>query len=353
MSLTPTPAEPRTLGVTYLNARNEQEDTNMSLQKGHRGAGALRGEGGIITPTDQHTTAFRAYVLRGVKDLRESAGVEGGIIVPETYEDSLIVPLEENSVMRRVAANIVRLEGTAAHKVPTMAYSGAAQLTREEHDYSIDAPSFGEITFAPYKYTRLTKCSEELLDDSRIDVLSQVITPDAGRAFAQAENSAFLTGNGASEPQGILSSLDTAYQVTSETAAAIKYTDVVDVFYKLPLSYRDRARWLVSDDASKVLRKLQDGAGRPIWETSVQAGQPDLLLGRPVVTTAHLPTVATGNVTMIFGDFSYFWIAEFSDMAVQRLDQLFAATGQIGFRWYRRMDSRVMLPEAFASLKQA
>jgi HK97 family phage major capsid protein len=56
---------------------------------------------------------------------------------------------------------------------------------------------------------------------------------------------------------------------------------------------------------------------------------------------------------MIFGDFSYFWIAEFSDMAVQRLDQLFAATGQIGFRWYRRMDSRVMLPEAFASLKQA
>jgi HK97 family phage major capsid protein len=60
--------------------------------------------------------------------------------------------------------------------------------------------------------------------------------------------------------------------------------------------------------------------------------------------------VASGNVPMVFGDFSFFWIAEFAGMAVQRLDELFAATGQIGFRWYRRMDSRVMLSEAFSYL---
>jgi HK97 family phage major capsid protein len=369
-SLTPRPAEPRTLGVEYVRAWQEEENADMTtndlatrvaaLEQAQRAAPAPRGEGGILTPSPEGTSdeerhrSFRFYVLKGAKplrDLQEDVGTEGGVLVPNTYSISIIAPLTENSVMRRVGATVVPLEGTAAQKVPTMAHSGAAQLTREEHDYSIDAPSLGEVELRPYKYTRITKASEELLDDSRIDVLAQVIAPDAGRAFAQAENAAFLTGGGGSEPQGILSGLDSSYSVTSEASTAIKYTDVVDVFYKLPLSYRDRARWLVSDDASKALRKLQDGAGRPIWETSVQAGQPDLLLGRPVVTSSYLPTVATGNITMVFGDFSYFWIAEFGSMAVQRLDQLFAANGQIGFRWYRRMDSRVMLGEAFASLK--
>jgi HK97 family phage major capsid protein len=361
-SLTPTPAQPVHTRIQPIRSLlNPQEKSIMNnedlaarmkaLEQKMQNEPAPRNAGGTLVPADQHSTTFRSYMLRGTKtDLHEMPGSEGGILVPNTYSASIITPLEENSVMRRVGATIIGLEGTAAQKVPMITNTGPAQLTREEHDYNIDAPSLSELELRPYKYTRLTKVSEELLDDSRLDVLAQVIGPDAGRAFAQAENIAFITGNGASEPQGIMRGLAGANNVTSEASTAIKYDDVVNTFYQLPLSYRDRARWLVSDDASKALRKLKDGAGRPVWEPSMQIGQPDMLLGRPVVISAYLPKVASGNVPMVFGDFSFFWIAEFSGMAVQRLDELFAATGQIGFRWYRRMDSRVMLSEAFSYL---
>jgi HK97 family phage major capsid protein len=335
-----------------MNELNDVVTRLADLEGIIRNEPAPHNAGGTLAPDDQHSTAFRSYMLRGIKAgaMQEDVGSEGGFLVPDVHDNALIAPLSERSVARRIGARIMQVGEGGAHLIPTITDSGAAALTYEENEYDVDAPSLGQVELRPYKFTRLTKVSEELLDDSRIDVISEVVMPDASRAFAKAENTYFLNGTGAGQPQGIAFGASENV-VTSSSATTIDYDDIVDTLYELPLQYRDQARWIVSDDAAKALRKLKDGAGRPLWEVSMQAGQPDLLLGRPVATTSYLPQVATGNTPVILGDMSYFWIIEFAGVAVQRLDELYAATGQIGFRWYRRMDSKVMLKEAFASLK--
>jgi HK97 family phage major capsid protein len=358
-SLTPTPAQPfytRIQPVRSLSNELNERYTPMVVQP-------VVTEGGFVTPhsesADRHaqdSAAFRSYMVRGVKprrDMETGEPTEGGLLVPQSYSNSIVVPLQEGSVLRRAGARIERISGVKEFRIPKLVGTGAAVLTREEGAYDEQTPALGEITFAPYKFTRLTKASEELLSDSRVDVVERILAPDAGRAFSQAENEYFVTGTGAGEPQGIMTALDSANQVTALSATAIQYDDLVDVMHAIGIMYRDGASWLISDSAVKALRKLKDGDGRPVWEPSLQAGQPDLLLGRPVYTSALLPDVATGETPVLFGDFSYYWIVEFSSIAVQRLDQLYAVNGQVGFRWYRRLDARVVDTDAFSYLTMA
>ncbi|OYP37375.1 phage major capsid protein, partial [Lachnotalea glycerini] len=96
----------------------------------------------------------------------------------------------------------------------------------------------------------------------------------------------------------------------------------------------------------KALRKLKDNNGTYIWQPSVQAGQPDTVLNRPVVTSAYAPAIAAGGKVIAFGDFKYYWIADRQGRSFKRLNELFAANGQVGFLGSQRVDGKLILPEA-------
>ena len=109
--------------------------------------------------------------------------------------------------------------------------------------------------------------------------------------------------------------------------------------------------FLMNDATVKVLRKLKDGNGQYLWQPSVQAGQPDTILNRPVKTTGAMPTVEATAKVLAFGDFSYYWIADRQGRSFQRLNELYAVTGQVGFRATQRVDGKLILPEAIKVLQ--
>ena len=108
----------------------------------------------------------------------------------------------------------------------------------------------------------------------------------------------------------------------------------------------------MNDATIKAIRKLKDNNNQYLWQPSLVAGTPDTILGRPVVTSAYMPTAAAGAKTIAFGDFSYYWIADRQGRSFKRLNELYAANGQVGFLGSQRVDGKLVLPEAIKVLQQ-
>ena len=107
----------------------------------------------------------------------------------------------------------------------------------------------------------------------------------------------------------------------------------------------------MNDATVKAIRKLKDGNGQYIWQPSLTAGTPDTILNRPVKTSSYVPALGAGNKAIAFGDFSYYWVADRQGRSFQRLNELYAATGQIGFKATQRVDGKLVLPEAIKVLQ--
>lgn len=292
--------------------------------------------------------AYRGAIKAAMQ--RDTDG-EGGYLVPIQYANEVVAGLRDASILRAAGARVLTVSGAKTFRVPGLSYSSAAVLTAEEAAYNQAEPTVTEVVFTPFKYTKLSKVSEELLADSMVDVSGQILTPDAIIQFAAAENAAFTTGTGSSQPQGVVTG--SSLGKTAAGVAAVTADEIIDLYHSLSYLYRQNAVWMMNDATAQAVRKLKDTTNQYLWQPGLAAGQPDRLLGRPVITNNSMATLATGNKTILFGDFRYYWIVDFGPMSMMRLNELYAANGQIGFRWYKRFDGRVMLSEAIKHLIQA
>ncbi|MGN0477719.1 MAG: phage major capsid protein, partial [Ruminococcus sp.] len=197
----------------------------------------------------------------------------------------------------------------------------------------------------------LIKVSEELLNDSAFD-LESYITREFARRIGNKEEEAFFTGDGSNKPLGILSDVGGAeVGVNASSATAVTADELIDLYYSLSSPYRKNAVWVLNDDTVKAVRKLKDSSGQYLWQPALNAGEPDTLLGKPIKTSAYMPTVASGQKVVAFGDFSYYWIADRQGRTFKRLAELYAAKGQVGFLASQRVDGKLTLPEAIKVLK--
>ncbi|WDU84214.1 phage major capsid protein [Caloramator sp. Dgby_cultured_2] len=270
---------------------------------------------------------------------------KGGYIVPTDFEKRLVQALAEENVMRRLATIIPTSSDT---KIPVESDLGSATWVAEEGAYQESDAEFNQAVISAYKLTTLIKVSEELLDDSAFDLESYIINAFA-RRFGVAEEAAFVSGDGNNKPTGIINTAQVG--VTTAANNAITFDEIIDLYYSLKTPYRNRAAFIMNDTTAKVIRKLKDNDGQYLWQPSVQQGQPDMLLGRPVYTTSAMPTIAANAKVITFGDFSYYWIADRQGRVIQRLNELYAANGQVGFRGYERVDGKLILPEAVKVLQ--
>ena len=119
--------------------------------------------------------------------------------------------------------------------------------------------------------------------------------------------------------------------VTAASATALTFEELMDLFYSLKTPYRRRATFLINDATAKYIRKLKDGSGQYIWQPSVTAGQPDMILNTKVQTSAFMPTIQASAKTVLFGDFSQYWIADRQGRSFKRLNELYALNDQVGF----------------------
>ena len=275
---------------------------------------------------------------------------EGGYLVPDEYEHTLVEALEEENVFRQLAKVIRTSSGD--RKIPVVATKGTASWIDEEGAYLESDDSFGQVSIGAYKVGTMIKVSEELLNDSVFD-LEAYISREFARRIGAKEEEAFFTGDGSGKPLGVLAATGGAETgVTTASATAITADELIDLFYSLKAPYRRNAVWVLNDSTIKAIRKLKDNQGQYLWQPSLTAGAPDLLLGKPVRTSAYMPAIAADAKTVAFGDFSYYWIADRQGRSFKRLNELYAATGQVGFLASQRVDGKLVLPEAIKVLAQ-
>ena len=275
---------------------------------------------------------------------------EGGYLVPDEYERILVEALEEENVFRQLAKVIRTSSGD--RKIPVVATKGTASWIDEEGAYLESDDSFGQVSIGAYKVGTMIKVSEELLNDSVFD-LEAYISREFARRIGAKEEEAFFTGDGSGKPLGVLAAAGGAETgVTAASATAITADELIDLFYSLKAPYRRNAVWVLNDSTIKAIRKLKDNQGQYLWQPSLTTGAPDLLLGKPVRTSAYMPAIAADAKTVSFGDFSYYWIADRQGRSFKRLNELYAATGQVGFLASQRVDGKLVLPEAIKVLAQ-
>ena len=301
------------------------------------------------TATDAYKTAFWSMVRAKTMSyeihnaLKIGEDDHGGYLAPDEFERTLVEALEEQNIFRQFAHVITTSSGD--RKIPVVASKGTASWIDEEAAFPESDDTFGMLSIGAFKLGTTIKVSDELLHDSVFDVASY-IAKEFARRIGAAEEEAFFTGNGIGRPTGILNATGGAETGVTSAGANISFDDVIDLYYSLRSPYRRNAVFMMNDSTVRALRKLKNGSGDYLWQPSVTAGTPDTILNRPVYTSSYMPTVASGAKSILFGDMSYYWIADREGRTFQRLNELYAPTGQVGFLSFERVDGKLILPEA-------
>ena len=279
--------------------------------------------------------------------LSEGVQADGGYLVPEEFERQIVMGLDEANVVRSLAKVITT---GAERKIPVAASHSTAAWTAENGAYTPSDPSFDQKTIDAYKLTDLVKVSIELLQDSMFD-LESYIAAEFARAFGIAEEEAFCVGTGTGQPTGIFTANGGTVGVTAAANNAVTADELISLVYALKSPYRRNAKFLMNDSTIASIRKLKDGNGVYLWQPSLQAGEPDKLLGYELHTSPYVPTMASDALAIAFGDFKNYWIADRAGRTVQRLNELYSTNGQVGFVATERVDGKVILPEGIQLLK--
>ena len=280
--------------------------------------------------------------------LMEGNDASGGYLVPTEYDTRLIEALEHENVIRSLATVI---QTSGERKINVASSKPAASWVEENGELTFGDATFDQVILDAYKLSVAVKVSEELLADNAYDLESFLINA-FGKAIGNAEEQAFIIGDGNAKPTGLLHPTKGGQiGVVSASATAITADEIVDLVYKLQRPYRANAVFLTSDSTLAAIRKLKDTTGQYLWQPALTAGEPDRLLGYPVFTSAYVPTIAAGQPVMAFGDLSFYNIGDRGARSFAALHELYAGVGQVAFVAKERTDGKLVLPEAVQVLK--
>ena len=299
--------------------------------------------------TGRASDAYRQGMLKALRTnfkqitdvLSEGVDENGGYLVPEEYDRRLIDVLEEENIFRRLGTTITT---SGQHKINIAGSKPAASWIEEGGALTFGDATFAQIILDAHKLHVAIKVTEELLYDNAFNLENYILT-QFGKALANAEEDAFLNGDGSGKPLGIFAATGGG-QTAGTLSAAIKSDDMLDLVYALKRPYRKSASFIMNDKTLSALRKLKDNNGQYLWQPSYQAGEPDRVLGYSVHTSAYAPESA-----IAFGDYSYYNIGDRGTRAFQELRELFAGNGMVGFLAKERVDGKLVLPEAVQILK--
>lgn len=314
--------------------------------------------------------AFRSYIVNGVvtPELRalqvddgSGGGTLGGYLVPPQQFIAELIKGLDNAVFVRRISKVFQVTTSDSLGAPTLdADMSDPVWTTEVQDLSSTADTamtFGKRELKPQQLAKLAKISMKLLRVSAIPA-EALVRDRLTYKFATAMENNFLNGDGSAKPLGVFKAdtngIPTSRDVPTGNATAITADSLIEAKYKLKAQYRNGAQWIFHRDVIKAICKLKDGEGNYMWQQGLIAGQPDTILSLPVNESEYAPnTFTSGSYIGILGNFQFYWIAELFGMEIQRLNELFAATSQVGFIGRMWVDGAPVLPEAFARLKLA
>lgn len=292
-------------------------------------------------------TAMRTRFRNISNVLQEGNDQQGGYLVPVEYDNRLIDVLNEENIMRSLATKITT---SGEHKINIAATKPAAAWIEEGGALTFSDATFDQIMMDAYKLHVAIKVTVELLYDAAFNLEGYIID-QFGKALANAEEDAFLNGDGKGKPMGVFDTTNGGQYNTTTSTANISADDIINLVYTLKRPYRKSAAFITNDKTLASLRKLKDNNGAYLWQPALTAGEPDRLFGYAIHTSQFAPEAAAGKPAMAFGDFSYYNIGDRGSRSMQELKELFAGNGMVGYVMKERVDGRLILPEAVQILK--
>lgn len=294
---------------------------------------------------------FDAFLRTGARikattGLNVGTNTEGGFSVPTDLFQQLILKKWQANVVRQLCRQI-----TTAHPTNFAVQNGRATAawTVEEAAATTSKPTMSQVQVSAFKAASLVLVSEEIMQDSAFDVAGYVVG-ELGYAFGLLEETAFISGSGTGQPTGLLAAATAG--ITTASPTLIAADELISQFHALKPQYRANATWLMHDSTALLIRLLKDGQGRYIWQPGLADDKPDTIVSRPVKVSVAMPVAASTVRSVVFGDFDNYLVCDRMPFHIQRLNELYAATGQIGFRGVERVDGKVVNAEGLTALIQ-
>lgn len=284
-----------------------------------------------------------------LKALTVSSDTQGGYFAPAEMSAEFLRDLVEISPIRSVAS--VRSTGAPSVIYPRRTGITNAKWKGETQAQEASEPSFGQAEIVVREINTYVDISNQLLADSAGQAEAEVRLALADD-FGGKEAKAFVLGNGVLEPEGLMTNADIAFTANGH-ATNLSADALITLLYALPATYRNAGSWAMNGTTLAVIRKLKDGQGNYLWQPAYQAGQPETILGRPVVEMLDMPDLASGTFPIAYGDFSGYRIVDRVGLSVLVNPYILATNGLTRIHATRRVGGGVLQAAKFRKLKMA
>lgn len=340
-----------TVEVKALKESNQRLETKLNRP----GAGEAKDQ------PKPEVKAFSTFLRKGrealaadeVKSLRTSSDPEGGYLAPDQFVAEIIKNLVEVSPVRQAARIMNTTSG--AVRLPKRTGEPSASWVGETEDRPETQPAYGMIDIPVHELACFIDVSNAMLEDAAFNVESELAT-DLAEEFGQKEGAAFISGDGVKKPSGLLADTGIPFTKTgnASTLGSAPADKLIEIFYAVKAMYRNRGVWMMNGTLLSDVRKLKDGEGNYLWRPGLAEGQPETLLGRPVVEAPDMPGVAANALPVIFGDFNAgYRIIDRVSLSLLRDPYSQATKGLTRFHARRRVGGAVVKAEALRTLKIA
>jgi HK97 family phage major capsid protein len=377
----------RDLTVEGLRSRLAAQEQGKAMESSLKSSSDNRGAASqfksrrsrkeFILRDASYADAFGDYLYNGERMNSEefrtmSVGVDsaGGYLPSQDFYSMLEKVLLQQTIMQQICRTIPL--GTFKTYVAVESALAVADWRGEGQPIteSTPGPTFNQVLFQPNTLTSLVKSSIELIEDAPSRgpdfSIETIVADQMGRVMGQKREEAFTVGTGIGQPKGLFAYTaggEIPIGKTCASATAFTPSELIDLLYALPRQYRESpdCNILTNDAGFAALRKMAtptSGTGTAgvtavpfLWEPSYKLGEPDRLLGIPIRPTKYSPAFTTGLYPMIIGDTKRYCIGERTGMSIRVLRELYAANGQVGYLGWTRLDGKLLLPDAFRTLK--
>lgn len=297
--------------------------------------------------------AFAAYLSRGdsagadnLKTLTVANDPTAGYLAPPEMSAEFIRELVEFSPIRTVAS--VRSTSAPSVIYPKRTGITNARWVGEIEERTASEPAFAQAQVEVHELATFVDVSKQLLADSAGQAEAEVRAALA-EDFGQKEALAFLIGDGAKKPKGLLTETAIA-EVPNGHATNLDTDALIALMYSLPAAYRQRGTWAMNGATLAKLMTVKGSDGQYIWRPGIAEDRPQTILGRPVVEMVDMPDVAGGATPIIFGDFTGYRILDRLGLDVLVDPYTQATNGITRIHARRRVGGRVLEPAKFRKL---
>ena len=352
--------------AAITSLQGEVEEVKSRLEKVSRAAARPALEGASASASPEVKGFVDGYLRKGlegeIKSISGSVLADGGYAVPHQIDAKIAATLKKLNPIRAIS-QVVQTGSAGYRKLITTGGFSSGWVSETAARPATNTPTFVEILPPTGELYANPAASQAMLDDAGFD-LESWLANEIAREFARAEGTAFISGNGTNQPKGFLAAPTSAANDSTRPFGTLQFIasgnastmgtnpelKLIDLVHAVRPGHRQGATWVMNSATLSEVRKLKAADGSFLWQPGLSAGQPDRLIGYPVVEAEDMPDIAANTFPIAFGNFQNgYLIAERSATSILR--DPFTNKPFVHFYSVKRVGGQVLDSEAIKLFK--